>query len=138
MTVDKAYEILYSASLCVIAILMGIMIFRSIKGPQITDRILSVNMINTMAIIAFLILTAMLDEAYLADVALIYALISFVSTLIFASVYIRRNKVTATQGKDLDEIFRMAREQGEREAREAKEAAEAEEASRKEAEDGMA
>ena len=92
MTLDRAYTILYSCALLAIAILIGVMIYRSIKGPQITDRLLSVNMINTMVIIAFLILCALLDEAYLTDVAIIYALISFVSTLIFASVYIRRKK----------------------------------------------
>ena len=49
-------------------------------------------MIGTMVIAAFLILCALLEESYLADVALIYALISFVSVLIFAAVYIRREK----------------------------------------------
>lgn len=90
MSVEQAYQALYSLALLVIAILIAIMIYRSIKGPQITDRILSVNMINTMVVVAFLILGALLDEAYLTDVAIIYALISFVSTLIFASVYIRK------------------------------------------------
>lgn len=92
MSVIQAYNTIYSLALLVIAVLIGVMIYRSIKGPLITDRILAVNMINTMVIASFLILGAMLDEAYLADVAIIYALISFVSTLIFASVYIKRKK----------------------------------------------
>ena len=99
MTVDRAYTILYSGALVVIAVLIGLMIVRSIKGPQITDRILSVNMINTMVIIAFLILAALLKESYLADVALIYALISFVSTLVFASVYVRKKDGGKDGGK---------------------------------------
>lgn len=92
MSVIQAYNTLYSVALLVIAVLIGVMIYRSVKGPLITDRILAVNMINTMVIASFLILGAMLDEPYLIDVAIIYALISFVSTLIFASVYIRRKK----------------------------------------------
>ncbi len=92
MTLDQAYTTLYSAALLVMAVLMGSMILRSIKGPKVTDRLLSVNMINTMVIISFFILTAFLDEAYLIDVALIYAFISFVSVIIFSSVYIRRRK----------------------------------------------
>ena len=90
MTLDNAYTILYSLSLLVIAVFMALLIFRSIKGPKVTDRILSVNMINTMVIISFFILAALLKEAYLIDVALIYAFISFVSLLIFSSVYIRK------------------------------------------------
>ena len=48
----------------------------------------SVNMINTMVIIAFFILAALLKESYLADVALIYAMISFVAVLMMASMFV--------------------------------------------------
>ena len=92
MTIDQAYTLLYSVALLALAPLMAVMLIRSIKGPIVTDRLLSVNMIGTMVITAFMILCAFLDEAYLTDIALIYALISFVSVLIFSSVYIRKQK----------------------------------------------
>ena len=53
---------------------------------------IGVNMIGTMVIVIFMVLTVLLKEAYLPDIALIYALISFVSVLIFSAVYIKKKK----------------------------------------------
>ncbi len=88
MSIETAYNILYMGSLIIFAILIGVMLVRSVIGPRITDRILSVNMIGTMIICCIVILSRSLDEGYLVDVALIYAMISFVSVLIYASTYI--------------------------------------------------
>ena len=92
MTIEQAYTLLYSIALLCLSPLVAVALVRSIKGPRVTDRLVAVNMIGTMVIVIFMILCVLLDEAYLTDVALIYALISFVSVLIFASVYIRRRK----------------------------------------------
>ena len=67
---------------------IGLMVIRSIIGPRSTDRILSVNMLGTMTICSIAVLSVLLDEGYLADVALIYAMISFVAVLMMASVFV--------------------------------------------------
>ena len=91
MTVDAAYQILYIAVLLVLAVLIGAMLIRSVIGPRITDRILAVNMLGTMVICSIAILSRMLGEGYLVDVALIYAMISFVAVLILATTYLPAN-----------------------------------------------
>jgi multicomponent Na+:H+ antiporter subunit F len=88
MTVGEAYSCLYTGALVILAVLIGVMLIRSIMGPGVTDRILSINMIGTMVISGIAILYAYLEESYLLDVALIYTMISFVSVLVLASVYI--------------------------------------------------
>ena len=88
MTVGEAYICLYTGALAVLAVLIGVMLIRSILGPGVTDRILSINMIGTMVISCIAILYAYLGESYLLDVALIYTMISFVTVLVLASVYI--------------------------------------------------
>ena len=88
MSAESAFHVLYTGALVVLAILTGIMVIRSVVGPRVTDRILSINMIGTMVVCAIAILTVLLDESYLADVALIYVMISFVSVLILAITYI--------------------------------------------------
>lgn len=88
MTLDRAYTILYSCVLAGFSLLILAMLIRAVKGPRITDRILSINMIGTMVISCIAICSNLLGEAYLLDVALIYALVSFVSVLIFARIYI--------------------------------------------------
>ena len=86
--IDVAYRILFTVALAYLMGLMGAMLVRSVKGPRITDRILSINMIGTLVISSIAILSVLLSEPYLVDVALIYGMISFVSVLILAMVYI--------------------------------------------------
>lgn len=88
MTVGEAYTCLYTGALVILSVLIGVMLIRSIRGPGVTDRILSINMIGTMVISCIAVLYAYLGESYLLDVALIYTMISFVTVLVLASVYI--------------------------------------------------
>jgi multicomponent Na+:H+ antiporter subunit F len=88
MTVETAYQYLYGGALIVFLILIGAMVVRSIIGPRSTDRIMSVNMLGTMTICSIAVLSVLLDEGYLADVALIYAMISFVAVLMMASMFV--------------------------------------------------
>ncbi len=88
MSIGNAYRLLYTCSFAVLAVLTGIMLIRSVIGPRITDRIMSVNMLSTMVICSIAILSKLLDESYLADVALIYAMISFTAVMMMAVMYI--------------------------------------------------
>lgn len=88
MTLESAYSLLYEGALIILALLIGAMLIRSIMGPAVTDRVLAINMIGTMVIASIAILSMYLKENYLLDVGLIYTMISFVSVLVLASVYI--------------------------------------------------
>ncbi|MBQ9493342.1 MAG: sodium:proton antiporter [Oscillibacter sp.] len=88
MDVQRAYELLYTAFLTGVALLLCVMLFRSVKGPGVTDRLLSINMVGTLVIAGIVILSRLLGEAWLLDVALIYTMISLVSVLILARVLI--------------------------------------------------
>ena len=88
MSLDAAYHTLYSAVLVALLVMIGICVIRSVIGPRFTDRILSVNMLGTMVISCIAILSLQLKEGYLADVALIYAMISFIAVLMLASMFI--------------------------------------------------
>ena len=90
MTVELAYQYLFTGALMILAVLIGIILVRSIIGPRIIDRILCINMIGTLVICSIAILSQMLKESYLTDIAIIYAMLSFLTVLILASVYIRR------------------------------------------------
>ena len=67
---------------------MLLVIFKSIIGPRITDRVVSVNMIGTLVIISICILSFILKESYLLDVSFIYVLISFLAVVVLSSVFI--------------------------------------------------
>lgn len=88
MDVQEAYKLLYAFALIVISLLLCVMLFRSAKGPGVTDRLLSINMVGTLVIAGIVILSRLLGEAWLLDVALVYTMISLVSVLILARVLI--------------------------------------------------
>ena len=89
---DAAWNILYIAAILFLLVLIGIMLVRAVQGPATTDRILAINMISTMVIGIILILSRMLEEAWLLDVALIYAMISIVVVTMLASLYMKPGK----------------------------------------------
>ena len=105
MDVRQAYELLYTFALIVIAALLCVMLFRSVKGPSVTDRLLSINMVGTLVIAGIVILSRLLEEAWLLDVALIYTMISLVSVLILARVLIpaRPSRKRFRDEADIDE-----------------------------------
>ena len=87
MSVETAYQALYTFSLLVLGVLLFACLARSIRGPKVVDRIVSVNMLGTLTIIIIGILVLMLSQGGLADVALIYAMISFLAVVVLCKVY---------------------------------------------------
>ena len=88
MNISTAYTYLYSAALVYLAILLAVMLMRAICVPGVANRLIATNMIGTMVNAAILILSSMLKESWLIDVALIYTMISFVTVLILTRVII--------------------------------------------------
>lgn len=84
---QKAYEILLIGALYLLGVLLFFCILRTIRGPRVADRILSVNMGGTMTITAITILAVILDEGYLVDISLLYAMISFLAVVVLSRIY---------------------------------------------------
>lgn len=59
-------------------------IIRIIKGPTAPDRIVGLDTINTIVIVSMVIFGAAFNEIIYIDVAIVYALLSFISTLFIA------------------------------------------------------
>ena len=117
MTVAQAYNMLFTVGLIWLALLIALMLIKAIIGPGVTDRILAINMIGTMVICCILILSVLLDENYLTDVALIYAMISYIAVLILATVYIppypKRERFGQDVKREVEEGRRYVKEQRE-------------------------
>jgi multicomponent Na+:H+ antiporter subunit F len=59
-------------------------IIRIIIGPTAPDRIVGLDTINTIVIVGMVIFGAAFNEIIYIDVAIVYALLSFISTLFIA------------------------------------------------------
>lgn len=72
--------------LVVIALVLCIVLalIRVFRGPTAPDRAVGVDTINTMVIVGMVVYGAAFQEVIYIDVAIVYALLSFISTLFIA------------------------------------------------------
>ena len=97
--IELAYNSLMTGAIMILAVLIICSMIRSVLGPRIADRIIAVNMIGTMIIMIIAILSVYLDENYLVDICLIYAMISFLGVVVlckvYTGVYLKKKKMLA-------------------------------------------
>ena len=84
---EQLYHGFFIVLLVILALLFFACLIRAVIGPRMADRIVAVNMMGTMVIVAIAILAVMLKEGYLVDICLIYAMISFLAVIILTKVY---------------------------------------------------
>ena len=104
------YEWLLVGSLILLAALIIASLIRSVIGPRIADRIIAVNMTGTLIIMIIAILSVYLDESYLVDVCLIYAMISFLGVVVckvYTGVYLQQKGRKADLGAVEDNVGRQ-------------------------------
>ena len=99
-TIEIMYRYLFVGSLIFLAILLILCLIRAIKGPQIADRIVAVNMMGTMIMVIIGILALLLKEGYLVDICIIYAMISFHAVVVLTKVFMRIHKEHEMKGED--------------------------------------
>jgi multicomponent Na+:H+ antiporter subunit F len=75
-------------------VLLGIIVIaglRVILGPTVWDRLLGLNLIAAKVLIAIVLLASLLGESYLLDIALVYAVLGFIGTVLIARFFDRRD-----------------------------------------------
>jgi len=87
MTLIHQYEWIFHIILIILGVMLMLCLIRAVIGPRIADRLVAVNMMGTMIMCSIVILGVIMDEGYLADIALIYAMISFLAVVVLTKVY---------------------------------------------------
>lgn len=85
---EQAYYMVYTAALLLLGVALIAALIRAIRGPRTADRVVGVNMAGTLTIMALLLLSRLLDQDWLLDVALIYAMISFVAVVVLTRIFV--------------------------------------------------
>lgn len=73
--------------ICFLVIMIFFAFARAIKGPKVSDRIVAVNLIGSITIMVIGILAIVMNESYLVDICLIYAMISFLAVIVLCKIY---------------------------------------------------
>ena len=87
MALVHQFDWIFHVILIVLAFMLLLCLLRAIIGPRLTDRLISVNMIGTMVMVIISIMAVIMNEGYLVDICLIYAMISFLSVVVLTKVY---------------------------------------------------
>ena len=69
--------------LVILSLTIFICLYRAIFGPTVYDRIIAVNVVSTKVVVMFVLVAVILDEAFFFNLALVYALLLYVTTLAF-------------------------------------------------------
>lgn len=87
MALVQQFAWVFYIILIILAVMLLLCLIRAVIGPRIADRLVSVNMMGTVIMCIIVILGVVMNEGYLADIALIYAMISFLAVVVLTKVY---------------------------------------------------
>lgn len=87
MDLIQQYSVIFHSILVVLALLVILCLIRAVKGPTISDRLVAVNMMGSIVMVIIAILALLMEEDYLVDICLIYAMISFLAVVVLTKVY---------------------------------------------------
>ena len=84
----EVYSIVILSALAVLGICLFACLFRAVRGPSTADRIIAINITGTIVMMMILLLALLMEEGYLVDTALIYAMLSFLAVVLLCRIYI--------------------------------------------------
>ena len=106
-------SIFFIIIMIVLSVIICICFIRAILGPRFTDRLVAANMIGVKTIVFICILISFLEESFLADVALIYAMLSFLAVVVISRIVILRERNDKSRNiTKLEIIDRTEEEEG--------------------------
>ena len=95
-------NIILIGSMLIIGVSIFVTFIRALIGPRLADRILAINMIGTQVILLICILAVYLNESGVVDMAIIYAMFSFLSVVLFTRIYlgVYNEKIMKSRSED--------------------------------------
>ncbi|MBP3460624.1 MAG: sodium:proton antiporter [Lachnospiraceae bacterium] len=99
---ETTYHFLFVGILIVLGIMLFLCLIRACMGPTVADRLVSVNMMGTMVMVIIATLAVMMNESYLVDICIIYAMISFLAVIVLSKVIMGVHK---EEEKHVEEVW---------------------------------
>ena len=87
-TIEAAYRTLLWASAIFLSLLLCACLVMAIRAPRFTDRIVGINLICTKTIIMIALLSYLLSDSSLLDIAIVFAMISFLVVVVLSKCYV--------------------------------------------------
>jgi len=104
MTFSADGSVMFAAVALAILITIGLALARAVAGPNLYDRILAVNMVGTKTTLLIAVLGFLTGRPDFLDIALVYALINFVSVIALLRLFryghsMRKRRIEGSERK---------------------------------------
>lgn len=86
--ITQAYKILFLTVLICLGIAAFFAMLRSIVSKTMINRFIGINLLTTIVVIIISVLAVFFREAYLPDVAIVFALLSCIAVMLLCKIYI--------------------------------------------------
>ena len=92
---------MFAVAMIGILVTMALALARALKGPDVFDRILGVNMAGTKTVLLIAVLGFLTDRPEFLDLSLIYVFLNFITTIAVLK-YVERGDFAATADSGSD------------------------------------
>ena len=75
----------------ILVLFLSLTFIRTLMGPKLWDRLLGLNLITIKATLIIVVYSAIQDSSLFVDIAIIYALLSFIGT-VFLALFLAERK----------------------------------------------
>ncbi|MBN2372611.1 cation:proton antiporter [bacterium] len=83
--------IIIKLSIAILSCTIFFCLYRAILGPTTADRIIGINVVGTKAVAALVFLAAIFQKTSFLDIAMLYAMLIYVTTLAFVKYLEQRD-----------------------------------------------
>lgn len=81
MDTGQILEFLYGLGAVLVMLMIFLSLIRALIGPSAPDRVAAINIIGTKTLVIITLIAFIYNQVYFLDIAMIYALMSFITTI---------------------------------------------------------
>jgi len=81
MNIAQILNFSYSLGAILVMLMIFLSLIRALIGPTAPDRVAAINIIGTKTVVIITLIARIYEQIYFLDVAMVYALMSFITTI---------------------------------------------------------
>ncbi len=81
MNLAQILDFAYSLGAVLVMLMVFLSLIRALKGPTAPDRVTAINIIGTKTVVIITLIARIYEQKYFLDIAMVYALMSFITTV---------------------------------------------------------
>jgi multicomponent Na+:H+ antiporter subunit F len=81
LSLPQILDYMYNIGAIIVMLMIFMSLIRALVGPTAPDRVTAINIIGTKTLIIITLIARIYEQKYFLDIAMVYALMSFITTI---------------------------------------------------------